>query len=628
VLSFDSKYVALIAVLTFVGVLATHKKSLTYYATKIFFNSIFSIFFSSIEVLGLQNIPAHGPVIFTGNHMNQFVDGAVMLVTNPHQVGFLIAEKSHNHPVIGSFSKAVGSIPVARPQDKAVKGAGRIKFDKLKIVGDGTYFTKLKKGDKIRPGRSPSTYRVQEVISDTEGILSEDTGETSPLTESCQDTWVTYEVLEYVDQSNVFSAAHEALRDGRCIGIFPEGGSHDNTDLLPLKPGITTIAFGTLDKFDLNVPIVPVGLTYFRGHRFRGRAVVEFGQPIHIDKNLHQVYKTSRRQGYIQLLQKIEDGMRSVIVTAESFNELQLIHTVRRLYQRASSGITTDQKQDISRRFSAAYRILKEKWGDNFPTELAELKKKIEDYQKTLDHWGLKDYQVGHLDTRYSTLLYKFLHGFFVGLIAFIPTIFLNLPVGLLAKLWSHKEAKKDLKNSRVKIAARDVLLSKKIVFSIVAVPTLWISYAILMYFFSGLKTKTIVLLFLSCPVFSYIGVRAAEMGMIDIKDLRPSFLQLLPGFKHHTQALPIIRANLQREVRLMVKKYGPELGAIYYEKTKDWEKMKLPKSKDSEGSLAKILEDDVEIRVRSADSSASLATSSSWNMFPSAQGTTTKKIT
>jgi hypothetical protein len=111
----------------------------------------------------------------------------------------------------------------------------------------------LKKGDKIRPGRSPSTYRVQEVISDTEGILSEDTGETSPLTESCQDTWVTYEVLEYVDQSNVFSAAHEALRDGRCIGIFPEGGSHDNTDLLPLKPGITTIAFGTLDKFDLNV---------------------------------------------------------------------------------------------------------------------------------------------------------------------------------------------------------------------------------------------------------------------------------------------------------------------------------------------------------------------------------------
>ena len=565
--------------------------------------------------------------------MNQFVDGAVMLVTNPHQVGFLIAEKSHNHPVIGSFSKAVGSIPVARPQDKAMKGMGRIKFEKLKIIGEGTCFLKLKKGDKIRPGRSPSTYRVQEVISDVEGILSEEPGESSPLTEACQGTWVNYDILEFVDQTNVFSAAHEALKDGRCIGIFPEGGSHDNTDLLPLKPGITTMAFGTLDKFDLNVPIVPVGLTYFRGHRFRGRVVVEFGQPIHIDKNLHQVYKNSRRQGYIQLLQKIEDGMRSVIVTAESFNELKLIHTVRRLYQRASSGITTDQKQDMSRRFSAAYRVLKEKWGDNFPAELAELKTKIEEYQKTLDHWGLKDYQVGHLDTRYSTLLYKFLHGFVVGVIAFIPTIFLNLPVGLLAKLWSHNEAKKDLKNSRVKIAARDVLLSKKIVFSIVAVPTLWITYAILLCFFSGLKTKTVILLFLSCPVFSYIGVRAAEMGMIDIKDLRPSFLQLLPGFKHHAQMLPVIRANLQREVRLMVKKYGPELGAIYYEKSKDWEKMKLPKSKDSEASLQTILNNnnDIEVRVRPSDNNPApiLGTSSSWNIFPttSVEGST-KKIT
>ena len=550
----------------------------------------------------MQNIPAHGPVIFTGNHMNQFVDGAVMLVTNPHQVGFLIAEKSYNHPVIGTFSKAVGSIPVARPQDKAAKGMGRIKFEKLKIYGENTYFTKLKKGDKIRPGRSPATYRIIEIISDTEGILSEEPGEQSPLQETCQSDWVNYDILEYVDQSNVFSAAHSALKDGRCIGIFPEGGSHDNTDLLPLKPGITTIAFGTLDKYDLNVPIVPVGLTYFRGHRFRGRAVVEFGPPIHIDKNLHAIYKNSRRQGYVQLLQKIEDGMRSVIVTADDFNELKLIHTVRRLYQRASSGITTDQKQDMSRRFSAAYRILKEKWGNNFPLEIQDLRKKIEDYQKTLDHWGLKDYQVGHLDTRYSTLLYTFLHGFVVGLIAFIPTIFLNLPVGLLAKMWSYYEAKKDLKNSRVKIAARDVLLSKKIVFSIVAVPTLWITYAILLYNFSGLEKRSVILLFLSCPVFSYIGVRTAEMGMIDIKDLRPSFLQLLPGFKQYAQELPLIRANLQREVRTMVKKYGPDLGKIYYEKSRDWEeKTKLPKSKDSEATLSAILNnnDDIEVRVR-----------------------------
>lgn len=41
--------------------------------------------------------------------------------------------------------------------------------------------------------------------------------------------------MGFVDQSKMFSSVHAALANGSCIGIFPEGGSHDNTDLLPLK---------------------------------------------------------------------------------------------------------------------------------------------------------------------------------------------------------------------------------------------------------------------------------------------------------------------------------------------------------------------------------------------------------
>lgn len=74
-----------------------------------------------LQVLGKQNIPVHGPVIFTGNHMNQFVDAAVILVTNPHKVGFLVAEKSFKKRIIGDFARAAGGIPVSRPQDLAKK---------------------------------------------------------------------------------------------------------------------------------------------------------------------------------------------------------------------------------------------------------------------------------------------------------------------------------------------------------------------------------------------------------------------------------------------------------------------------------------------------------------------------
>ncbi len=51
-------------------------------------------------------------------------------------------------------------------------------------------------------------------------------------------------------------------------GIFPEGGSHDQTEILALKGGIAKMALGACAKYEgLNVTIVPVGLNYYRGHR-------------------------------------------------------------------------------------------------------------------------------------------------------------------------------------------------------------------------------------------------------------------------------------------------------------------------------------------------------------------------
>jgi len=66
---------------------------------------------------------------------------------------------------------------------------------------------------------------------------------------------------------------------------------------------------------------VPVGLNYFRGHRFRGRVVVEYGTPIQITKELAQMYKENKREAYRTLLAQVAAGMRSTLVTADSYDE-------------------------------------------------------------------------------------------------------------------------------------------------------------------------------------------------------------------------------------------------------------------------------------------------------------------
>lgn len=46
---------------------------------------------------------------------------------------------------------------------------------------------------------------------------------------------IKYKVAPKVDQSLVYDAVFQRLQAEGCVGIFPEGGSHDRTELLPLK---------------------------------------------------------------------------------------------------------------------------------------------------------------------------------------------------------------------------------------------------------------------------------------------------------------------------------------------------------------------------------------------------------
>ena len=154
---------------------------------------------------------------------------------------------------------------------------------------------------------------------------------------------------------------------------------------------------------------------------------------------------------------------------------------------------------------------------------MLELQKRIQEYQDTLDKWGLVDYQVPNMDEPYSRVLFSFLYGFTVFMLASLPSIVLNAPVGVAAKFWAESQAKKDLLKSRVKVQARDVVLSKKITFCIVAVPSLWILYAILLFYFSPLDKEVVIALLICMPIFSYFGVTAVEVGMVTLKDIRPA---------------------------------------------------------------------------------------------------------
>ena len=99
-----------------------------------------------------------------------------------------------------------------------------------------------------------------------------------------------------------FDAAIESLQRKEAVQIFPEGQSHSEPSLAPLRTGAARIAFMAEEGADwsLGLQVQPVGLTYTRKHLFRGRVVAAFGEPIPVAPRRAQ-YEGDPREAVRQL---------------------------------------------------------------------------------------------------------------------------------------------------------------------------------------------------------------------------------------------------------------------------------------------------------------------------------------
>lgn len=70
-----------------------------------------------------------------------------------------------------------------------------------------------------------------------------------------------------------FHAAREALLGGAAIAVFPEGISHSQPSMVPMRTGAARIALETARAIGRSFPIVPVGLSYRSKTRFRSKAL-------------------------------------------------------------------------------------------------------------------------------------------------------------------------------------------------------------------------------------------------------------------------------------------------------------------------------------------------------------------
>lgn len=242
------------------------------------------------------------------------------------KTGFLAAAISLRKAIIGDIGRAMGSIPVERPQDVKFIGEGKISLSGTNIQGNEKtkFFKQLSEGASVCIGGL--TLLVASVESDTKATLKK------PL-EKGDIPQGDYKIIPKLDQEEVFSTVASKLIAGEAIGIFPEGGSHDRTDLLPLKAGVTIMALTALEMNpNLPLKIIPCGLNYFHGHRFRSEAYLDIGEPILVTPGMLEKFKRDKegkREACNELLSVIKESIKLVTTQAPNYESLRIFWTLR-----------------------------------------------------------------------------------------------------------------------------------------------------------------------------------------------------------------------------------------------------------------------------------------------------------
>jgi 1-acyl-sn-glycerol-3-phosphate acyltransferase len=144
----------------------------------------------------------------------------------------------------------------------------------------------------------------------------------------------------------MFRAVHEALAGGAAVGIFPEGLSHSDPSLAPLKTGAARIALGTLASHGTRVPIVPIGTVFRDKNVFRSEALVTVGRPVAWDDLSPDGAADSH--AVRELTQRIDRALRDVTVNLERWEDAGLVELAEAIYA-AEFGKATDAAEWVAR---------------------------------------------------------------------------------------------------------------------------------------------------------------------------------------------------------------------------------------------------------------------------------------
>ncbi|KAK2197198.1 Phospholipid-glycerol acyltransferase [Babesia duncani] len=528
-------------------------------------NVIVHSLFTKITIINEEALPLYGPLILVSNHNNQFIDAVAMIYSIPRQISFLVAMKTVRRKLVGTLAKLIGCIPVHRGEDLKYDGLGKVFWKLGSNVVNGVnsrFLIDMAVGDKLTVNNE--THVIKEVVSENEVIIE------TPISFECKDMerGEPFKIIPKVQLSETYDAVSVALRYGNSICIFPEGGSHDRTNLLPLKPGVALMALNALADGSDDIVIVPVGLAYTDGYALQSTATMYIGKCITITKADCEESQNDRRRVVTRILEQIEKGLKQCMITASTKSIIGWIDLCGSLYPPERTVMSPNKAFELRKIIAGIFS----RYEDS--PETRELCEHLARYKTRLESNYLHDDEVWLLkqSLHSATLMLveqsiKLICCVIMGL-SFAP---LWLPLHGISKFFAERHRRHALKNSVVKLEGSDVVASYKVLVLIAIVPLFNLGYGLILglYLYREPEKVAIVVLITLCvlPLLYYVNLKNVRKIPKLLRQLRIVpliFMGRINVWRETERELITMRTELQLKVREYVHNMGPKTSETF----------------------------------------------------------------
>ena len=193
---------------------------------------------------------------------------------------------------------------------------------------------------------------------------------------------------------NSFNKGYEILENSGAFLIFPEGVSIGKRVLEKIKTGAARIGLEAESKnnFDLNILIIPIGLSYSDQVRFRSNIMIRFGNPIKL-RNFEKKYNINEVETVnkvTSIIKKSLNNLTNYIQTDEIEDIVQGLELIYKMELMVELGMEIDDKDDdfiTTKILTDAVQWYK----NNEPDLIIQFRDKLNNYIRLLKKLDIRD---------------------------------------------------------------------------------------------------------------------------------------------------------------------------------------------------------------------------------------------